>query len=67
MYVANVPNDSAISAIFGLRFKNEAYSVNIFILANVPNDSTKVSFLASAANIPNDSTMVAVFLPKLPT
>ena len=27
-------NDSAISAIFVLRFKNEAYSVNIMILAN---------------------------------
>ena len=47
-------------AIFVLRFKNEAYSVNILILANaanVSNDSTKVAvyFILAFAAVSNDS------------
>ena len=47
-----------ISAIFVLTFKNEAYSVNIFILANVFNDSTKVAALLAYAAVSNDSSKV---------
>ena len=43
-----------LSTIFVLRFKNEAYSVNILNLSY-------------AANVSNDSTKVAVYLPTLPT
>ena len=76
LLLANIPNNSAISAIFCWRFKEAAYSVNIFILtnaANIPNDSTKVVLFLRIAYAANERapmivlTKVAVFLPMLPT